>query len=325
MSRFQQRYGLLITGILIGVAYGLLTRFAFEERATMASITYMFVIPTILGMVPLAFAHQEQLESYRNTIFVPWLTVATFFLTMVLIGLEGFICLLVLGGPFFILGTLGAFIYRLIQINREKKSGKLLTLLLIPFILSPVEEYVKSPSARFEIQSQVIIAAAPATIWDHIVEVAPIQDGEYQAGFFNAIGIPRPISASVDRQARGGQRTGNFEGGLKFVETITRYAPNQTVAFNIRVDPRSVGDKVFDQHVLNGSYFAFVDAAYQLTPLPNGQVKLTLTSGYQLTSKINFYGKFWGDLILKDFQDRLLAVIAQRCEKASPEIVSTTP
>src|SRR5688572_31646345 len=111
MIRLQQKYKPLITGILIGIAYGLLTRLAFGEKATLASITYLFIIPTILGIVPLMFADNDQLKSYKNIIFIPWLTVTTFFLTMFLIGIEEFICLLILAGPFFILGTIGAFIY----------------------------------------------------------------------------------------------------------------------------------------------------------------------------------------------------------------------
>ncbi len=118
MTRLRQKYGLLIIGIVIGIGYGLLTRFTFGEKATLASITYLFIIPTILGIVPLMFADNEQLKSYKNIIFIPWVTVGTFFLTMFLIGLEEFICLLILAGPFFILGTIGAFIYRLVQINK---------------------------------------------------------------------------------------------------------------------------------------------------------------------------------------------------------------
>ena len=76
-----------------------------------------------------------------------------------------------------------------------------------------------------------------------------------------------------------------------------------------------MGQKVFDQHILNGNYFNFVNATYQLENIGNGDVKLKLTSSYQLTSTINFYGAFWGDIILSDFQDRLLAVIETRCEK----------
>ncbi|HRB00300.1 MAG TPA: hypothetical protein PK294_07685 [Ignavibacteria bacterium] len=313
MIRLKQKYGLLIIGIVLGIAYGLFTRLVFGQKATLATVTYLFIVPTILGFIPLIFADNEKLKSYRNIIFIPLLTVSTFFLTMFLIGLEDFLCLFILAAPFFILGTIGAFIYRLVQINRQKNKGKLLTIILIPFLFAPVEEYLKSPSAIFEIESEVIISAAPEMIWNNIVEVRTIRENEYSSGFFNDIGIPRPISANVDRKEIGGQRTGNFEGGLKFFETITKYEPDKIISFDIRIDPKSVRPNVFDQHVLSGNYFTFVNATYELTPLSNGQVKLKLLSNYQLTSTINFYGKFWGDLILRDFQDRLLEVIEKRC------------
>jgi len=313
MIRLKQKYGLLIIGIVLGIAYGLFTRLVFGQKATLATVTYLFIVPTILGFIPLIFADNEKLKSYRNIIFIPLLTVSTFFLTMFLIGLEDFLCLFILAAPFFILGTIGAFIYRLVQINRQKNKGKLLTIILIPFLFAPVEGYLKSPSAIFEIESEVIISAAPEMIWNNIVEVRTIRENEYSSGFFNDIGIPRPISANVDRKEIGGQRTGNFEGGLKFFETITKYEPDKIISFDIRIDPKSVRPNVFDQHVLSGNYFTFVNATYELTPLSNGQVKLKLLSNYQLTSTINFYGKFWGDLILRDFQDRLLEVIEMRC------------
>lgn len=315
MIRLRQKYGLLIIGIAIGIGYGLWTRITFGAAATLASITYLFIIPTILGIVPLMFADDEQLKSYKNIIFIPWLTVATFFLSMFLVGLEEMICLLVLAGPFFILGTIGAFVYSLVQINKRKRKGKLLTLLILPFLFAPLEELIKSPSQTFKIENDVVISATAETIWQNIVEVKTIQKSEYNSGFFNKIGIPRPVSATVEKKELNGKRIGNFEGGLVFVETITRYEPLKTVSFDIKVDPKTVRENVFDQHVLNGNYFTFVDASYELTELSDGQVKLRLSSSYQLTSKINFYGKFWGDIVLKDFQSRLLEVIKNRCEK----------
>lgn len=314
MKKIQQKYGLLLIGVSIGVLYGLITRVVFDEKATLASVTYLFVIPTVLGIVPLVFANNEQLKSYKNIIFIPWLTTATFFLTMFLIGLEEFICLLVLAGPFFILGTIGAFIYRLVQLNKEKRKGKLLSLLIIPFLLSPLEQAINSPSSIYQIENEVVISSTSENIWSNIIEVKPIGEEEYESGFFNRIGIPRPISAEVDKKEVGGQRIGNFEGGLEFKERISEYDLHNSVSFSISVTSESIRQNVFDQHVLNGNYFNFVDATYELKELENGNVLLKLSSNYQLTSKINLYGKFWGDIILGDFQERLLSVIAKRSE-----------
>lgn len=314
MTKLKQKYGLLTIGILLGIFYGLATRLVFGKEATLASVTYLFIIPSILGIIPLMFVNNEKLKSYKSIIFIPWLTIGTFFFTMYLFGIEDFICLLVLAAPFFILGTLGAFIYRLVQINRKKSKGKLLSLVLVPFLFAPIENYMHSPSEIFQVKSEVIIEASPEVIWDNIIEVQTIDPIEYNSGFFNSIGIPQPISATVDRREIGGQRIGNFEGGLKFKETITEYKMNKKVSFDIVIDPKTVRQKVFDQHVLRGNYFTFEDASYELINLHHGQVKLVLSSKYQLTSTINFYGKLWGDIILKDFQDRLLDVIETRCE-----------
>ncbi|MBO9573616.1 MAG: hypothetical protein J7497_15620, partial [Chitinophagaceae bacterium] len=75
MARLKQKYGLLIIGIVTGIAYGMITRLVFGEQATLASITYLFIIPAILGIIPLMFADNDQLKSYKNIIFIPWITV----------------------------------------------------------------------------------------------------------------------------------------------------------------------------------------------------------------------------------------------------------
>lgn len=314
MERLRKKYQLLIIGVVLGVVYGFIARFIFGERSTLPSITFFFCVPAVLGIIPLLFADDDKLKSYKTIIFVPWLTLFAFFLTMLFLRVEGFLCLLILAAPYFAVATIAAFIFRVVRINRQKKKGKLLTLVLIPFLLGPVEEYIVRPSATYTVRSEVIISATPETIWSNIVEVSTIRDNEYNAGVLNDLGIPRPIGATVDTMDVGGQRIGRFEGGLRFVETITRYEPNSFISFDITVDPSTVRPIVFDQHVLNGNYFSFVDASYELVPINNEQVRLVLSSKYQLTSTINYYGKIWGDLILEDFQDRLLDVIVKRCE-----------
>ncbi len=315
MVRLTQKYGLLIIGVLLGAAYGLVTRIVFGERATLASITYLFLVPAVLGVIPLVFANDEQIRSYRNIIFIPWLTIATFFLTTVLFGMEEFLCLLILAGPFFVLGTVAALIIRLVMLHR--RNNKILAVMVLPLLFSPAEESVKSPSEVYSIESIVAVAASREEIWNNIVEVPEIAEHEFTPGIFNRLGIPRPLSATVTGKEKGATRIGSFDGGLRFVETLNEYEPLERVSFSIEVDPATVSTRVFDQHVLNGNYFNFIDAAYDLADMPNGSVALKLTSRYRLTSKVNFYGKFWGDMILKDFQDRLLQVIKDRCEKAN--------
>lgn len=315
---FLKKYGLLIVGVLLGAAYGIVTRIVFGQRATMASITYLFVIPVILGIVPLLFAKDSQLRSYRNIIFIPWVTIIAFFVTALAVGLEEVICLLVLASPLFVLATIGAFIVRLIMINRQDKK-KLLSVMILPFLLSPAEEAIKSPSEIYNVQTSVIVNAQPREIWENVVRVKEIERSEFTPGIFYYLGIPRPLRADADDIVVGGSRVGHFDGGLRFVETFQSVEQDKRAVFTIEVDPNSISDRVFDQHVLNGNYFKFIDAAYDIEPLSKTSAKVTLSSRYRLTSKVNFYGNFWGELILDDFQGRLLEVVKTRSEASQAE------
>ncbi|UKJ09123.1 hypothetical protein [Solitalea lacus] len=315
LKRLTEKNKLVYLGLIIGVAYGLVTRFVFGEKATLVSLSYLFLVPAVLGIVPLIFADDRQIKSYKTIIFIPWLTVSSAFLIMFLLGWEETICLLILGGPFFILATIGALIFRLIRINRASRHNTLLTVILIPFLFSPLEEAFKSPSEIYTVKSEVTINSTPNFVWNNIIRVSEIQSKEYNSGLFNRLGVPRPIAAELKEEKLGALRIGHFEGGLTFIETITDWQPNQRVSFDIKVDPTTIGNRVFDKHVLEGGYFHFVNATYEIKKLDNHQLKLSLNSSYRLTSKVNYYNRFWGNLFLQDFQDRLLEVIKHRCDK----------
>lgn len=317
MAKFASKYYLLIFGILLGIAYGLVTRLVWGEQMALASLTYLFLIPAVLGVIPFIFANEAQVRSYLYIIFIPWLTVMAFFLTMWMLGIESLICLIILGAPFFVLGTVGALIFRLILLHDRAKKNRMpaFAFMLLPVLVAPIEHAVSSPSEVYSVTSEVVINARPDDVWNNIVRVPEITESEYHRGTFNYLGIPRPIEAELMDERPGALRKGHFEGGLTFIEHIIDWQPHRKVTFDIVVDPDTIADRVFDQHVLKGNYFNFVEAGYEIEPIGESQVRLQLTSRYRLTSKVNFYGKFWGDLFLADFQDRLLDVIKRRSDR----------
>jgi len=145
--------------------------------------------------------------------------------------------------------------------------------------------------------------------------VKAIRPEEYKKGFFNYAGIPRPLYAELDRDTVGATRIGHFEGGLTFKETVTTWERNKSVGFTIAIIPSSIRQTVFDQHILKGNHFVFLNASYDLEPMGAQQTKLTLSSTYRLDTHINGYSSFWGQRLLTDFQERLLAVIKNRCDE----------
>lgn len=317
MKKLFADYG----GIIVGALYGLAMRLFFtlgfrfnNETTQLLTITFVMVVPVIIGIAPMMFATKEQLESNTFRITRPFLAVLVFALFALITGLEDLICLLVMGFPFFSAAAIGGYIFAKIRLHRKNKNGTMYLLFLLPFLTAFIEDKLPTPSQTYQVSSVTIINATPEKIWENVVRVREINSSEYDEGFFNYAGIPRPLYAELDKDTVGATRTGHFEGGLTFLETVTHWERNKKVAFDIVVIPSSIRQTVFDQHILKGKHFTFLNASYELEPINAQQTKVTLTSSYKLDTKINTYGAWWGRTLLNDFQERLLEVIKNRAD-----------
>lgn len=316
MKDFFRKYA----GITIGAVYALTLRLVFniqslDEVFSLFSVTFIWVTPIIIGLIPLFYANKEQLKNWGYRIFSPVSTVVVFFLLCFLTRIEDLICLWVILIPY-MLGAVTAGLIAGEIIQRVKaKRGTIYSFILLPFVFSPIEQQFKMPTNSYSVVTSVTINATPEVIWENIIRVRKIDKNEYTKGFFNYAGVPRPLYAELNKDTLGATRIGHFEGGLKFEETVTTWDKNKRIAFDITVVPSSIRQTVFDQHILRGNNFKFLNAAYNLKPLPNGQTELILSSSYELTTNINSYASFCGNQLLTDFQERLLTVIKTRCDK----------
>jgi hypothetical protein len=317
MKKLFSDYG----GIIVGGLYGLAMRLSFaldfdfdNETTRLLTITFVMVVPVIIGIAPMMFATKEQLESNTFRITRPFLAVLVFALLALITGLEDLICILVMGFPFCSAAAIGGYIFAKIMLHRKGKNGTMYLLFLLPFLTAFAEEHFPTPSQIYRVSTETIINSSPELIWENVVRVRDIDASEYNEGFFNYAGIPRPLYAELDKDTVGATRTGHFEGGLTFLETVTHWERNKKVAFDIVVVPSSIRPTIFDQHILKGKHFRFLNASYELEPLNAQQTKVTLTSSYKLDTKINAYGAWWGRTFLNDFQERLLQVIKNRTD-----------
>ncbi len=133
---------------------------------------------------------------------------------------------------------------------------------MLPFLFAPVEAGLPRPQGGRRVTTEIAIAAAPEDVWRHVVRVPRIAESEQTLGFFEAIGIPRRLEASLSRDGVGALHEARFEGGLRFHERVTEWEPGRRLAFTIEIDPLTVSSAVLDQHVrVGGSIFDVVSAA----------------------------------------------------------------
>jgi hypothetical protein len=317
----QKKYS-LAAGILLSVLYGVASYFAIRRFNGMPTLAFLSVLPAVMGAIPLLFTDVDQVKNYIALVLVPWFVIGACFLLLFIPGLEGLICLVILGSPFIIfamLGSLVVWITRAFMIrSAAKRRAAALLSMLLPFATLGIERSLPVPEETVQVTSSTVVRAPAATIFRGLAAVDTIEDTEYHAGLWNRLGVPRPIRATVDRPALGGRRTGEFEHGLRFDEVITTYDAPRTMSFDITVDPSTLRPNSTERHALEGGYFHFVDATYTLDPIDNDRVQLTLTSRYALKTTVNPYGNLFARALVGDFQNRVLEVLKQRAERRTP-------
>jgi hypothetical protein len=280
-----------------------------------AGVSFVFGIPFAIAAIALLIADEQTGKAYWRTLVLPIGAYFIFLGSLMLARMEDVICVMVLIGPGVLVASLAVFLSKLSAIRRLRKKQKLLVAGLLPFALMFVESFFTPDVVHYEAKDSVVIASTPAIVWQSIIRVPTISDDEYHAGFFNLAGVPRPIEAKLIGDTVGSKRTGYFDEGLRFNEVITDWKPGKEVAFSITVDSTSLRDRVVDRHILAGGYFHFAEARYSIDSLSSNSVRLTLSASYDLQTKLNWYSSLWGDLIIHDFQQRLLDVLKRRGER----------
>lgn len=312
----NSRIKTLLIGLSAGVIYAFLVMLLVTYKHENVSIAYIFALPLILGAIPVLFSTKEQLKSYKSYLLLPWGITLTFFFLALAFRFEGMICLVVIVAPFLVLGTLGAFVFRLIKLKNEGNGTKLYVSLFIPLLILGIENKFQATDQIHTVSTVIEINAPKSKIWENVKNVKSIQPNEIETHFIHLIGIPKPQSGFVDKEGVDGVRHITWEKGIKFEEKITSWDDGDGFAYDINVDPNSIPPTTLDEHVMiGGKYFDVLNGSYKIEQIDQNKCNVILTCTYRVTTNLNFYSKLWADFILNDFGEMILEVIKKRSEK----------
>lgn len=311
----KSRLRTLIIGLTAGVLYAFLVMLLVTNNHDNVSITYIFALPLILGAIPVLFSTKEQLESYKTYLIIPWGITLIFFLLAWGLDFEGMICLVIIVVPFLFLGTLGAFIFRLIKLKNQGNGTKLYASLFLPLLILGIETNFQATDQIHTVSTAIEIEADKSKIWDNVKNVKDIQPDEIETHFVHLIGIPKPLNGEIDKDGIGGTRHITWDKGIKFEEKITSWDDSNGFTYDINVDPNSIPPTTLDEHVMiGGKYFDVLNGSYKIEKLSEEKSKVILTCSYRVTTNLNLYSKLWADFILDDFNKMILEVIKKRSE-----------
>ncbi len=255
----------LVAGIATAVGFGL-GGFLLVNGTTDAMGATLFLL------LPFATGCATALVVRGKTIVTASLVIGLIFCSAILLttGKEGWVCVL-MSAPLIAIGmTLGALFGAFIRRRVSDKSSRprlvnLLLLLVLPLFLMGANK-IEEPSRRTpraeSFTDVLVLNATPDQAWNAIKSMDRVNAHK---GFLMTIGLPVPVSCSVDKEAVGGTRTCYFESGY-IRERITEWDP-----------PRSMKLEIVAWDVPGRPWLEFKDASYEFHQ-ENGQTIMTRTT-----------------------------------------------
>lgn len=308
--------------IAIPAAYAVFVRLFFgvddwQSLFYVMSYSFLFCLPTIVGALTICLSPMARVQKLAYRFFMPWVPIFFFFLITLAAALEGWACWLMVLPLFLLASSLGGLIagYFRLKNNTHKTKVYVSVLVLLPFLLAPVESLLGPSQDIYKAYTYVDINSSADRIWNNVTRVRTIPEEEDHGWITNWLGFPRPVRAELDRLGVGGYRKAIFTKGLVFHETVTEYAPETKMVFEIKADPQEIPSAAMDEHVVIGGRFLNVlNGTYELEKISNHRYRLHLYSHFVLKTSFNFYAGWWATLIMKDIQQNILQVEKRRAE-----------
>jgi len=312
----------LLFAAICGVAYGFATQYFarfflknsqnFGTAMIVMSLSYVFILPAVIGMVHVYIRTRERLISYTAAIFEPMLPALLCMVLSLIVHWEGTICLVMAFPVMLLLAGFGGLMLRLVLGSRSKHFI-FATFTLMPVPLSFAEQAVPLPAEKQIVANEIFIRADASRVWKKIVRVEKIT--EPQNSMFFTMGFPKPVEALLSGDGVGQTRLATFERGLQFVETVTDWRENRRLSFTIKADPNMTPLTTLDEHVtVGGAFFDVLSGTYEIYPAQGG-VRLKLYSEHRISTHFNFYARLWSRYLMSEIQENILHVIKQRAER----------
>jgi hypothetical protein len=308
--------------ILIPVFFALLLRVVFgisllDDFLSVMTWTFFILVPVAIGALTVYYSNLEKVKSVKYRFFAPWVPIILIIGLTILIGLEGWACWIMISPLFFIFGSVGGLIAGHFKIKKSEENEmlNLCVLMLLPFVIAPIEKSIPLNPEVFRTYTSIIINSDDKTIWNNVTSVKEIKEQEDSSTITKWLGFPKPIKAELDKEEVGGYRKAIFEKGLIFNETVTEYNDLKLMRFKIKANTYEIPSTTLDEHILiGGEYFDMLNGTYELEKISKNQYKLILYSNFSMKTTFNSYAGIWGKWIMKDIQNNILKVIKERSE-----------
>jgi uncharacterized membrane protein YhaH (DUF805 family) len=313
----KSRPGNALVSIAITAAIG----FGLTLLGTQVVATYgwgLFVgLPFCLGLFAVLMHSYREPRGYGECVAVAVLPVLMLGAILLLVAIEGIICILMAAPLALLLALLGGSLGYVIQAAHWGRRNAP-AILSIAVLLTPgfygIEHFMRPQAGVFEVKSAIEINAPPYKVWDKVVafaEIPPPQETLFRAG------IAYPIRAEIIGHGPGAVRLCVFSTG-PFVEPITIWDEPHLLRFSVSANPAPLNELKPYGHIeprhLHG-YFESHQGQFLLTELPGDRTRVEGTTWYSHSMWPETYWLWWSDYVIHRIHMRVLGHIRLEVER----------
>jgi hypothetical protein len=271
--------------------------------------------PFALGMISVllfGFSRPQPL----GACLVVALTAATLAgLAVLVIALEGLVCLILAAPIAYVLAFLGALVGYAIQARPwlgDQTAALMLALVaVLPALMAAESANEPEPAVR-AVRTEVVIGAPPDRVWRHVIAFPPLPEPD---DWLFRTGIAYPQRAEIHGTGAGAVRHCVFSTGT-FVEPIETWDPPRRLRFGVTEQPEPMREwspyAIHPAHL--DHYLQSRQGEFLLERLPGGRTRLVGTTWYSNRMWPAPYWSLWSDHIIHRIHSRVLSHIKRLAE-----------
>ena len=259
-------------------------------------------LPFVMGLVAaVTYGHHARRKASQCQV-VACLSLAFSFVFLLLLAIEGILCLAMAAPIALPLACLGGWVGYMIQ-NRSSFNPSL-ALFLATFLLMGFEKKALPEAPLFSVRSEVFVNASPEKVWNNVVTFSELPSSD---DWLFDLGIACPTCATIEGTGVGAIRHCNFTTGA-FVEPITVWDEPNVLAFDVTAQPPPMKEiSPYDIHPphLDG-HLESKRGEFRLERMEDGKTRLIGTTWYKHHMWPASYWKLWSDFLIGRIHQRVL-------------------
>jgi hypothetical protein len=230
---------------------------------------------------------------------------------------EGVVCLIMLSPIWLAAGWIGAFVFRAQRRRFVNPHILRSSLLVLPLMSGAIESSLPFPYDHVTLTRHCVVNATPEEIWPYTLSNPHIGEDEGRWTFSqNIVGLPHPSATIMHGSGVGAVRTAFWGPAISFDEIITSWQPGVRLGWNFSFTNSSI-QTYTDQHIApDGQFLKIESGDYTMVKLAKSKTLLTLRTNYVAKSHVNLYAELWGEILMGDVENNILAIVKNRAEAA---------